>query len=359
MMATINPYRIEQRLHWRNRVAHWRAQPGESVFHALAWAVLLVLAAVLLAQSWPRLVESLQGVMTRWPSALLLVSLLALAQWHALALQAQRRRWARHWLMAQPIAESQRRRVLIEQTLARVGVQLIVGIFLLAETRSLGRNLSIWIAVVAIAAILGWQGARRSARIHGTPMPRTAVWLASGRGSLRRWQLSEAVASLAPQSVSRVLWLLLLVPTGDWTAFLLAAFVITLGVAVVAWSRMLAVLPAAEAWLAVQPKPAKQLPLGCMGLPLLLILVVAVALTSLFIMVGSAQLCLPILVALMLLAPLHWACVAAERRRPRRISLLFTAQMLMLVAMFQAMPVLALPLWNLQMWALLRRAVRA
>jgi hypothetical protein len=359
MTATINPYRIEQRLHWRNRIALWRAQPGESAFHALAWAVLLVAAAVLLRQSWPRLIEGLELAITRWPSALLLVSLLALTQWQALALQTQRRRWARHWLIAQPIAESRRRRILIEQTLWRVGLQMLVGIVVLSGTRAAGLNLSVWIALVLLAAVLGWQGARRSVRNRTSATPRAAVWLSSGRGSLLRWQMSEAAASLAPQSMSRLLWLLLLVPTGDWTAFMLAAVVLALGVAAAAWSRMLAVMSAAQAWLAAQPLPPRRLLLGCAGLPSLLLLAVAAALMMLFGALGSARLCLPILAALLLLAPLHWACAAAERRRPRRIGLLFATQMLMLAAMVQIMAVLALPLWISQMWVLLKRAVRA
>jgi hypothetical protein len=359
MTATINPYRIEQRLHWRNRISQWRAQPGESAFHALAWAVLLVAAAALLWQSWPRLIDGLELAIARWPGALLLVSLLALTQWQSLALQAQRRRWARHWLIAQPIAESRRRRVLIEQTLWRVALQMLVGAVVLSGTRAAGSNLFLWIALVLSAAILGWQGARRSGRNRISAAPRAFVWLASGRGSLLRWQMSEAVASLAPQSMSRLLWLLLLVPTGDWTAFMLAGVVLALGVAVAAWSRMLAVLPAAQAWLAVQPLPPRRLLLGCAGLPLVLLLTVAAALMALFGALGSARLCLPILAALLLLAPLHWGCAAAERRRPRRIGLLFTTQVLMLAAFVQVVAVLALPLWIAQMWLLLKRAVRA
>jgi hypothetical protein len=80
---------------------------------------------------------------------------------------------------------------------------------------------------------------------------------------------------------------------------------------------------------------------------------------TLFGALGSARLCLPILAALLLLAPLHWACTAAERRRPRRIGLQFATQMLMLAAIVQVMAVLALPLWIAQMWMLLKRAVRA
>jgi hypothetical protein len=359
MTAIINPYRLEQRLHWRNRVAQWRAQPGESAFHALAWAVLLVAAGVLLWQSWPRLIEVVDMAILRWPSALLLVAMLTLTQWQALAVQTQRQRWARHWLIAQPIAESRRRRVLIEQTLIRAGLQMLAGVVVLSGTRSAAPNVSIWIGLVLLAAALGWQGARRTARRDTAAMPRTAVWLASGPGSLLRWQISAALASLAPRSMSRLLWLLLLVPTGDWTAFMLAAVVLALGIAVAAWSRMLAVLPAAQAWLAPQPLPPRRLLLGCVGLPLMLLLSVVVALTMLFAALGSARLSLPILAALLLLATLHWACTAAERRRPRRIGMLFTTQVLLLAAMAQAMVLLVPPMWIAQMLWLIKRAVRA
>jgi hypothetical protein len=359
MNAIINPYRVEQRLHWRNRVAQWRAQPGESVFHALAWAVLFVVAAVLLLQSWPQLIEALDLAILRWPSALLLISILVLTQWQAMAMQAQRQRWARHWLIAQPIAESRRRRVLIEQTLIRAGLQMLAGGVVLSATRDEVTNVSIWIGLVLSAAVLGWQGARRTKRRDATAMPRAAVWLTSGPGSLLRWQISAALASLAPRSMSRLLWLLLLVPTGDWTAFMLAAVVLALGIAVAAWSRMLAVLPAAQAWLAAQPLPPRRLLLGCVGLPLGLLLSVAVALMALFVALGSTRLCLPILAAMLLLATLHWACTAAERRRPRRIGLLFTTQVLMLAAMAQTLALLVLPLWIAQMLWLIKRAVRA
>ncbi len=358
MTAIINPYRLEQRLHWRNRMAHWRAQPGESVFHALAWAVLCVVAVALLWQSWPRLLEGLELAIMRWPSALLLVAVLILTQWQALALQAQRQRWARHWLIAQPIAESRRRRVLIEQALIRAGLQMLAGGVVLAGTRAAVPNVSIWIGLVLLATVLGWQGARRSARKRATAMPRATVWLASGRGSLSRWQISAAMASLAPRSMSRLLWLLLLVPTGDWTAFMFAAVVLALGIAVAAWSRMLAVLPAAQAWLTPQPLPPRRLLQSCVLLPLMLLLSVAAALMALFTALGSARLCLPILAALLLLATLHWACTAAERRRPRRIGLLFTTQVLVLAAMAQAVALLVLPLWIAQMLWLLKRAVR-
>ncbi len=355
---SINPYRVERRLLWRNRIAEWRTRRDESIFHALAWLLLAALAAIGIWQAWPQLIAVIELSITRWPTASILVSSWALAQQQSLALRAQRERWSRHWLVAQPIAETLRRRILLRQTLLRAMLQWLSGVaLLLGAQASMAAQLS-WFGIVMLAVILGWLDAKRSTRTMLSAPRRQSVFANQGRGSLWTWQWTEAAAGLAPYRVSRLAWLLLLIPTGHWSAIPIAFVVMALAVAVVAWSRSLAVMPAAQRLLLAQPLPAQRLLRGCAAFPLLLLLLVTVGLLGLLGLVDKLQWGLPLAAGLAMPAALHWACTAAERHRPGRIGLLLSLHLAILVATLQAMPILLVPVWLVQMSVLLRRGLQ-
>lgn len=351
-----NPYQRERLALWRNRIAHWRAEPGESVFLALGLAVFAVLAGAGLWQSAPHLIGALQLLITRWPASTALLALLGLAQIQAMAVQTQRAHWARHWLVAQPIDDALRRRILLRQVLLRAGAQTTILVTALYVAGAGPRAMWVGAAIAVIAALLGWLLAMRGARAIATLPRRQAVLAVRGRGSFWSWQWTEAAASLAPYRMARSALLILLVPMGDWTLIWLALSLMALAIAGVAWVRCLAVLPAAQSWLAVEALPAKHLLLACIGCPLLLLIAMLGALAFLLSLMGAAA-SLWILVVIALLAPLHWACTAAERRHPARIGLQLGLHLALLFAVVQAMPVLALPCWLMQMLVLLRRGL--
>ncbi len=353
-----DPYRHERQLVWRNRVADWRARADEAGFHLLALLALTIVAALSLGYSWPSLMAAVQRVVATWPTAATLLSVLVLTELHAAALRRQRSLWSRHWLVAQPIKVGLQRRILQSQTMLRVLMQLLLGGGLLCAATLDIRVLAIWTSVVMLAAVLGWRSAHRA-------MPSTAhtrrqtVFTPRGRGSFLTWQCTEAIASLAPYRVSRLIWLLLLVPRGQWLEIGLALVLVLLGIAFVAWSRSLAVLPAAERWLLVQPLPARSLLLRAALFPALLLAVVSTGLMLLLLVSGHAQWAPMVVMALLLPALLHFACSAAERRRPSRIGMLLMLHLTILAALLQAMPLLLLPIWLLQMFWLLRKALRS
>jgi VIT1/CCC1 family predicted Fe2+/Mn2+ transporter len=120
-----------------------------------------------------------------------------------------------------------------------------------------------------------------------------------------------------------------------------------------------AVLPAAQRCLAVQPIRARRLLATWSLLPLAivaaLIVVVALVLSS----NAAVNLVLPAALAILALAGLGMACVAAERRNPRRIGLVFSLHLMALLAVVQALPPIAVLLWSAQMVWLLRRGLIA
>ncbi len=358
VIQSLNPYRVERSLLWRNRCAEWRAHRNESTFHALTWLLLTTLAMLGLWQAWPQLTAFVELSITRWPIVSILVSTWALAQHQSLALRGQRERWSRHWLVAQPIAEALHHRILIWQTLLRAMLQWLSGASLLLGARaSIAVQLS-WFGIVMLAMILGWREVKRSSRTMFSAPCRQSVFAHQGKGSLWTWQWTEAAAGLAPYRVSRLAWLLLLIPTGHWSAIPIAFVVMALAVAVVAWSRSLAVMPAAQRLLLAQPLPARRLLLGCAAFPLLLLIMVTIGLLGLLGLVDKLQWGLPLATGLAMPALLHWACTAAERHRPARIGLLLRLHLAVLVATLQAMPILLAPVWLVQMSVLLRRGLQ-
>ena len=126
-MPPIDPYRRERQLLWRNRVSEWRAEPGEAAFHFSALVLLAAFASMLLWQGWPRMLSTLAWLVGAWPLATALIALFLLAELQAAALRRQRARWARHWLIAQPIAEALRRHRLRVQVALRASLQIAIG----------------------------------------------------------------------------------------------------------------------------------------------------------------------------------------------------------------------------------------
>lgn len=351
-----DPYAAQARAEWRNRLAGWRAAPGESAFHGTAVLLALGLGGWLLLAGWASARAALHGLLTQpmLAGALWLV-LVGSDQWRLR--RQQRQAWSEDWLAAQPIAPAQRRWRRWNEALGRLlALWLPAAVALLLADRT---DAVLPLSVLALAAVAAghWLADRRGP-LQTARTPRYSMLDAAGRGTLWRWQWIVAGRALTPGALAACLPVLLLIPRGP--ALLLA---VAIGLVVVlatasAWLRMVALIVTAQAWLDEQPlRPGDWLP-AALWLPLLL-LAGALALAALLLWLGGAPglllLGLPLLGALALL---HLAATVAGRRRPRRIPLLSALQQLLLLAGLQvAAPLLPIQ-WALQFGWLLRRGWR-
>ena len=146
-----------------------------------------------------------------------------------------------------------------------------------------------------------------------------------------------------------------LVPRGSWTQITVALMLVGAGIAVVMWSRSVAVLPAAERWLAAQPLRGRDLIGRTAWFPALLATLGALAAALPPLLMGRASWAALAAAAVLMPAALHFAVTAAERRRPGRIGLTFALHLMLLTAALQALPLLVPPLWLAQCAWLLRK----
>jgi hypothetical protein len=354
---SFDPYAAQARAQWRNRVAGWRAAPGETAFHAGALLLALGLAGWLLLASWPSLRAALHALLAN-PALASLLWLVAVALDQHTLRRAQRQRWASDWLSAQPISPVQRRRRRWNEAFSRL---LTLGLPALFVLLLVDRSEALLPA--ALLALLGtatghWL-ADHPPRLAAVRQRRYSMLQASGRGSLWRWQWIVAGRALTPRALAACLPVMLLIPRGP--ALLLGVAIVMLMVLATAsaWLRMVALIVEAQRWLEVQPLRGRDWLPAALWLPLAL-LGAALATAAAAMVLGGASstllLALPLLGALALL---HLGAVLAERHRPRRIVMLSAAQQLLLLAGLQAAPPLLPLLFLLQLGWLLRRGWRA
>jgi len=358
--ADFNPYAQWRRNALRNRIAALRRHPGETAFHALAG---LALAAIFL---WAAVVGlgamagELGDALRRWPFAvgLALLVLCSLAQVRGLRRQASLR--ARDWLACQPLAPVLQARERLRQVMLEALRQLAIGLGLLACISALRDHLIVLLGILLLAGLIGLCAPQRAAVLSAIGV-RGRHPQGAGIGTLPRWQWIEAGAARFGPALAPGAFALLLVPMGSGLALTVFCLLVGLICAALAsaWRRSLGVIVSAQAWLAPQPLPGLRLLRDSARLPLLLLLIAM----GLLLAAGLALLLPPpvaLLASLSLgaLGVLHLLCTVVERRRPRRIALLFTLQLALLLLLARGLPP-ALPLlWLAQSAWLLRRIAR-
>jgi hypothetical protein len=356
-----DPFRAERAARWRNRLARWRVDLSQTLLHLLA---LVVLAVLLLSWVLPQvasLAEPARSILQRWPLpiAALLLALFASRQAQRRARLQQREQ--REWWAAQAVAASARtarRREL--QWLEALGQWLLGSALLWGVGASWPAHL-VLLGLVALGALISLPLARRSVARERRREALRARWQDPGRGRLWRWQRIETGVALRGRPLALGLWALLLVPIDSGPGVVLGIGVAGALVAILgtAWQRTLDVLPQAHAWLRAQPAAGGDWLRASLALPLLVLAVALLLLTALLVALGTPMLGVALAATLAALAGLQFACTFAWRAEPRRIALHVTLQVVLLLAMVQAVAPLALPLWLLQVLWLLRRGVRA
>jgi hypothetical protein len=357
--AGFDPFRAERALHWRNRIAGWRAESAQSLWHGLALLLLLALLAPAVLRTAEALGPSLRSALVRWPIAIMLATTLVLAWPLARRLARLRASAACDWLAALPIASSLHRRRRLDALLGAMTVQALLCSGLLFALQGGARAQAGLLLCVFLAGLLAMPMARR------LDTPRAAGWWGArrsdaGRGRLWRWQRIETGAALRGRALAFGLWALLLVPIGSglFAVIVIATVGLLIAAFATAWRRMLGVLPQAQAWLAPQPLSGTQLMRGTVLLPTAVLVPAGLLLAALLAALGTPALALPVAGLVLMLGSLQFACVAAHRAQPRRVGLHLLVQVALLVAAAQAFAPLVLPLWLLQMFLLLRRAAR-
>jgi hypothetical protein len=360
-MATVSfdPFRAQQRLQWRNRIATWRADSTQSGVHAAALGALASLLA------WPAW-QGLQGVepaaqlaLQHWPSALALVAGFGLAWQQAGMLARTRQRDARDWLQAQPVAEALRRRRERDRRMRLALLQAGAGAMPLLAIDA-ARAASAWIVLAAVAAIVAPRLVRRPSQ-RGIPRTALRARVASrGAGRLWRWQLIETAVALRGQRVAPGLWALLLIPMGSGVPVVLAvaAAGVVLALLSTAWSRSLGVLPQAQHWLAPQPLRGAALLHATLAVPGTILALACALVAGVLFELGTPRVAVFAVFALASLGALHFAACAAERARPRRIALRFALHAALWLAALQTLPPLLIASWPLQLGWLMRDAMR-
>ncbi len=355
-----DPYRAEQRLRWHNRLTQWRAEMGQTALHGVALAALFALLLVPLLQVVGSAAPIANATLANWPWTLALVASLVMALRHAQRLVALRARQAREWLAAQPVArrmQTRRQRdQILRDALWHVAVGLVVLLLIDAHVAALAGVL----VCVCLAAAVAIPLSHRLA-----PRARASGYLGSripdaGIGRFWRWQRIEIGIALRGRSLSFGIWALLLVPMGSgaFTVMAIAMAGLTLAALTTAWHRCLGVLPQAQAWLAAQPLSGARLLRATVAVPLV-VLTTSVALIGLvLIALGTPALAAFAALGLIAVGSLQFACAAATRAHPRRMSMLFLVHVTLLIGVLQALPPLAVLCWALQLGFLLRQAAR-
>lgn len=360
---SFDPYHRQQRLLWQNRIARWRAAAGETVFHALG---LCALAAVVL---WPlpALIEqadpwgAVGAALSRWPLAIGPALLLTMfwRQRHVLAVFERKRDG--DWLGLQPVPDSVHRHRRRARQHREAALQAFLGACLVIASGAswwwLGFLLAGAVAMVVLAPRLH---VGRDTQATWNIRQRSAV-ADAGTGRLWRWQKVEAGFAFRGRSLAGGALILLLIPIGSGVLAIAACFAAGLVAAALsnAWRRCLGVLPAAQAWLSPQPLRGARLLVATCVLPALLLAVAVSMIVIVCAGLGAARFGVLAGAALAAVGILQFACVAAERTRPRRSGMVFVLHLTVLIGVLQALPMAAPLLWVAQTGLLLRRAVRS
>jgi hypothetical protein len=359
-LATFDPYRTERRLQWSNRIARWRQRPGESAFHGGVLIVLATLLVVAAVRNAATAAPTLQSALQRWPLPIAIVALLLMTMRHAQQLATLRELARREWLVALPIAASLQARRRRDRLIAGIALHVLVGVPVLMLAGGGGLASVVFALCAASAALIAPALSRRitaSARRREALISRLSD---RGVGRVWRWQRIACGVALRGPRLALAAWALLLVPMGSGPlgVVLVACAGLTFASLATAWNRSLAVLPQAQSWLGAQPIDGAWLLLRSVVVPLVIAGIAASLCAGLFLALGTPLLAAFAALALLAGAGLHYACTAAERGRPRRIALRLTLHLSLLMAMLQAMPLLCVVLWPLQMLQLLRSARR-
>lgn len=355
MFATrFDPYAAQIRLVLANRWAEAQARRTELIVHALIGSAIAGLLLILLVRQREAIAALVAWGVQHHAMTLGGLMLLALVLDQRAARRMHAQRLQRDWLAAQPVSPAvrRRRRRLVSITRAAgQGMVLLLGLWL----AQLGWAGVAWLAAGVLAAALLASVLPDSLSSHLRPSARETPFAPRGRGSFWCWQWIEAGASLAPRRLAWALLALLLVPRGALLMAGLGLVLVALTTAATAWQRSLGVIPAAHRWIAPQPVSAWRWLRACVGMPLLLLGGVVLALVALTLALGSPSLALVLALGLIGFGTLQLAVQISERLTPRRVPWMFAMQAMLLAAVAQSLPPLALPLWLLQLIWLTRR----
>jgi hypothetical protein len=362
MTATsFDPFRSERALLWRNRIARWREDAGQTVLHGVALLGLAALLLPLLRQSARALAQPMLDALLRWPGPVA-VMLLGLFAWRqARRRQALERTETREWWAAQPIAaqiRSARRR---EWQAVEAGFQFATGALALAIAGAPPLAYAMLLLLVLFAIVLSPLLARRIAWRESRRAQLGSRLGDAGRGRLWRWQRIETGVALRGRALGYGVWALLLVPMGSGPGVVLIVLGAGLVLAMLAttWTRSLAVLPEAHAWLQSQPVAGRRWLGAGVVVPATVLGVATLLVASVLYSLGTPALALAAMFAMAAFGALQFACSFALRGEPRRSALHLALHLTVLVSVVQAAAPLALPVWLMQMCWLLRRGVRA
>jgi hypothetical protein len=355
-----DPFVAERGLRWRNRVARWRREAGQTAAHAIALLLLALLLLPLLSDAAHSLAPLARTALREWPGAISFATL-ALIAWR----QARRRHAllhfeSREWWVAQPVTDAVRRRRHDRSRAVEAIVQALAGATLLWLVQAPVPALAVLLVLVAAAALTAPWLARRLVA-HEARAQRLGSRLGDrGRGRVWRWQRIETAVALRGRKLGYGLWALLLVPMGSGPFVVLATLAAGLGLAmlITAWTRALAVLPQAQAWLQAEPITGRRMLAASNGVPCAILLLAVAMLGLVLVALGTPGLALAVAMAIAALGALQFACGFAWRAQPRRIALQQVLHIALLLSLLQAFAPLVLPLWVLQMLWLLRRGMR-
>lgn len=358
--VAFDPWQAEQAGIRRNRLAEIREAPAETIVHSLAYLALAGLLLPLLMAGLRDHAEAILGRLLEWRGSAMLALLCLLLCWQVVCLRKQTAVRENGWLAAQPIGPEvglrNTRRHVLWRSMAQLALMLGLGVSMAAPIAMLG----VAAACAVLAGLLvGWSPTRFGRGVAGRGELGSASVSAPGRGRLWRWQRIEVRSIFGPKRFASMLLLLLLIPTSSKLLAMVFFVVVVLGIGLLAaaWQRSLSVLPQAQHCFAVQPIRARRLLAAWVGLPLAIVgaamaLVVVVLSNN-----GAAPMAVPAVLGMLVLAGLGMACVAAERRHPRRAGMVFSLHLLVLLATLQALPPAALLVWPAQMVWLLRRSL--
>lgn len=349
----------------RNRILEWRANPGQSLFHAAAWLVLLLVMlgfALRAAEHLP--LRSIAAVL-QWPHTMLVLATVAGACFGIAMQRNARAVFARSWLAAAPLSRTQLALAhgvrLTARLLVVLGVALLLAYFLLHDRT----DTIMWplfelqaegSLLFLAAAILGnLASARHDTKSRGKPRlqprPQTvhrqrvsvadlrplrhwvfAVWRENLRGTYLAWPLAL---------------ILLLVPIGSPLQIILLGLSCWLGVlAAIALTRAQAeVIARAATWLRSTPLPFAHFAIALCLRPSLVFALVSAGSVLLLITLGvSIAIALPIWLAALLLYANAVSVALRYRYAPSRWRLRLVLDVMLLALFAQLALPLAYPL---------------
>ena len=358
MFATrFDPYAAQIRLVLANRWAEAQARRTELIVHALIGSAIAGLLLILLVRQREAIAALVAWGVQHHAMTLGGLMLFALVLDQRAARRTHAQRLQRDWLAAQPVSPTvrRRRRRLVSITRAAgQGMVLLLGLWL----AQLGWAGVAWLAAGVLAAALLASVLPDSLSSHLRPSARETPFAPRGRGSFWRWQWVEAGASLAPRRLAWALLAIVLVPRGAWLMAGVAMGLVALVTVGHAWQRALAVIPAAQRWIATQPVPASRWVRACLAMPLLVLAAATAALSLAALAVDSHLLALAIGLGLPAFGLLHLAVVIGNRRHPQRIAWHWPLHAVLLVSVIQSLALFAPLWWIAQLIWLLRRSGR-